>query len=495
MTEFRRARLTLALVFFGALSSPTPADTLTDPVPDIPAAPFAVRLELAATGLNYPALPTDVVHAHDATGRLFVAGLGGVVRVVQPDGSHTPFLDTTNPDTEILVTDYGMTSIAFHPSFAHPKSPGFRRFYTITTERENSAPADFGSGTDHQDVISEWLVSAGDPSLADPLSRREVLRINQPRRTHNVTDLAFDGAGLLHISVGDGGNVPPGSVLFSQHARNPAHIYGKILRIDPLGLVGAPSANGAYSIPPANPYVGVAGIDEVYAVGFRSPYRLNFDRATGDLWLGDVGQNSIESIDRVAPGADHGWNLKEGSFLFDVPTFDVCPDPAPDPLLVNPVGEYDHDDGRSVVAGFVYRGAAVPALAGLHVFADFTGPSNAQPDARLFVLDVPTGAISEPAIDPAGAPLPALIYSVGEDEDGELLLCGTDADGSNGRLLRIRRACPADLNADGLVNTADLGLLIEAFGSVSPALDVNAAPPIDTADLGLLLESFGSACP
>jgi len=467
----------------------SPGAALDDPLPDIGDSGLTVRLELVAAGLAYPALPTGLMDPGDGSGLLYVSGLGGVVTLIRPDGTTATLLDTTNPNTQILPTNYGMTTVMAHPGYADPDSPGHRRFYTITTETETAGTRDFGSPGDHQDVLTEWRVDPGDPEAVELGSEREILRIGQPHRDHNMTAIAFRNDETMLIALGDGGNNIPGQTVWSDQARDVTNAFGSVLRIDPLGLSGVMSANGAYSIPADNPDLGPGSIDEIWAFGLRSPYRMSVDPVTNDAWIGSVGQREIESVWRVQPGGDHGWNLKEGSFLYDPVTQTVCVGPDPVPNLVPPVGEYDHDDGRSVTGGYVYRGARVPVLAGRYVFGDFQG----QGLARLFVMDTTTGVIGEVSIDPGGESFPFRLYGFGEGADGELYVLGGDQ--SSGVVLRIVSACPADLNGDGIVDTADLGALIGAFGATDAgAADINGDGAVDTADLGTLIGAFGTTC-
>ena len=185
--------------------------------------------------------------------------------------------------------------------------------------------------------------------------------------------------------VGDGGaGDDSGTGHGNGNGRDPANPLGAILRIDPLG---SNSANTAYGIPAANPFVGQAGfVAEIFAYGFRNPFRMAFDRATGQLWAGDVGQNAIEEIDIVSAGGNYGWNWKEGSFFFDGngagPGFVTDIDPGAPPGLIDPVAEYDHDEGIAVIGGYVYRGNTIAALQGRYVFGDFGGAGG-----RLFYLE------------------------------------------------------------------------------------------------------------
>ena len=366
-----------------------------------------IKLELLASGLTAPNFGTT---APGDEGRLFVSDQDGTLWAIElASGDKSVFADLSGllvplgafgPGT---FDERGFLGLAFHPDYA---SNGL--LYTLTSEPA-AGQADFstmpaGSTPNHQAVVREWQVAnPSDPaSVVDPTSVRELLRIDEPQFNHNAGALNFGHDGMLYISLGDGGGrddqgTGHGS---SGNAQDPSNILGSILRIDPLG---SNSANGQYGIPADNPFVGMAGyVDEIYAYGFRNPFRFSFDMATGDLYAGDVGQDDLEEVDVVVAGGNYGWNAKEGSFCFDpngpAPGFALAQEPCPNEPsgLIDPVAEYntsdspaENEDGRAVVGGFVYRGSAIPGLAGRYVFGDFsqftdTGVNNA---GRLFFLN------------------------------------------------------------------------------------------------------------
>ena len=281
--------------------------------------------------------------------------------------------------------------MAFHPGYA---ANGL--LYTYTSEPVG-AEADFstmppGEVPDHQSLITEWLVPNPDDlaSVVDPTSARELLRIDQPQANHNGGGLNFGPDGMLYISLGDGGNADDEGIGHGSrgNGQDPRNVLGSILRIDPTG---SNSGNGQYGIPPDNPFVGFpALVDEIFAIGFRNPFRFSFDMDTGLLIVGDVGQNEIEEIDLVTAGADYGWNFKEGTFCFDPngdgPGFvtECQPGQVP-PFLTDPIAEYDHDEGRAIIGGFVYRGTQIPPLQGKYVFGDYS--RGLLTDGRLFFLN------------------------------------------------------------------------------------------------------------
>jgi len=348
----------------------------------------AIELVPVLTGLTAPVL---VTHAGDGNDRLFVVEQGGIIKVLQP-GSTTPtvLLDITS--TVLSGGERGLLGLAFHPQFSSN-----RRFFVNYTRQPDGAT-----------VIAEYRVSAGNPDLADP-TETVLLVIPQPFANHNGGMVEFGPDGFLYIAAGDGGS---GNDPFD-NAQDIGELLGKILRID------VDQADGAqpYSSPPGNPFFGATpGADEIYAYGFRNPWRFSFDRSTGDLYVGDVGQGAVEEIDLVTLGGNYGWRIWEGT---------QCT--GNDPALCNPAGfifpiaEYGHTAGRcSVTGGYVYRGALSSLPQGSYVYGDFcTG--------EIFVLDNGTASV---ALDTA-----LNISSFGEDESGEVYVVGLG--GTVHRIARI----------------------------------------------------------
>jgi hypothetical protein len=209
-------------------------------------------------------------------------------------------------------------------------------------------------------------------------------------------------------------------------------------------------------------------VDEIYAYGFRNPWRFSFHPDTGDLIVGDVGQNDIEEIDIVHAGGNYGWNLKEGTFRFDSATGTVNDDMTALPAgLIDPAAQYDHDDGITVIGGFVYRGSAIPELWGRYVFGDFSSGFFLA-DGRLLYADLGTGLIQEFTIGVDDRNLGLYVKAFGQDADGELyLLAGTNLGpfGTGGMVLKIVDLCtariPGDINNDCQVNDLDMNILLE----------------------------------
>jgi glucose/arabinose dehydrogenase len=316
---------------------------------------------------------------------------------------------------------------------------------------------------DHQNVISEWrAVNPADPSAGVVAGRRELIRGNWPQFNHDGGDLAFGPDAMLYITMGDGGGADDADGQFfilalpkypqtpdcalaapitghqgdgNAQKRN-IHL-GKIHRID----VNPPFSPGKqYRVPADNPFASGL-VPEIWAYGLRNPYRFGFDSRHGDLYVGDVGQNDIEEVDRITRGGNYGWNCKEGTLFFHINgTADGFASREPDgsradcnTRFIDPIAQYDtHHEGHSVIGGYIYRGRAIPELREKYVFGDFSllfkFPSGPHDYARVFTMNVGRGnaglrEISEMAILPGGALSLALLGS-GQDAQGEIYLMG-----------------------------------------------------------------------
>jgi glucose/arabinose dehydrogenase len=354
-----------------------PGDQRSPFKPQGPQALDAIQLEPVLTGLSTPVFVTN---AHDGSNRLFIVELFGLIKVVEPDSTvPTLFLDIS---TSVLSGgEQGLLGLAFHPDF-----PSNRRFFVNYTRKPDGAT-----------VIAEYKVSASNPNVADP-AEKPILTIAQPFANHNGGMIEFGEDGFLYIGMGDGGSGnDPGN-----RAQNINELLGKILRID----IDHPNGAAAYSSPADNPFFGAtAGRDEIYAVGMRNPFRFSFDRGSGQLFCGDVGQGAREEIDIITLGGNYGWRVFEGT---------LCT-PNDPPLCatlvqVPPITEYGHTGGRcSVTGGYVYNGPISTLPVGTYVFADFcTG--------EIFRL---SGSSSILLIDTSRN-----IASFGEDEAGEIYVAG-----------------------------------------------------------------------
>jgi glucose/arabinose dehydrogenase len=286
-------------------------------------------------------IPVHITHAGDGSGRLFVVEQPGRIRIVQAGALlNTPFLDIT--DRVGCCGERGLLSVAFPPDYL---SKG--HFYVNYTD---------GSGTT---VVARYHIT-DDPNLADPASEEVVLTVSQPYANHNGGQLAFGPRdGYLYIGMGDGGSAGDPE----NRAQNPGSLLGKMLRIDvESGVV-------PYAIPPTNPYTQTTGYRaEIWALGLRNPWRFSFDRLTGDLYIGDVGQGQYEEIDFQAAsshgGENYGWRIMEGTHCYNS---EICDQTG----LVLPVVEYDHSQGCSVTGGMVYRGQSYPRMQGVYFYGDY----------------------------------------------------------------------------------------------------------------------------
>ena len=416
---------------------------IDDPIPGpIGQSSVQITLETVATGLTAPNMATFAPGFPD---RLFVSDQDGILWGIDlATGQKGVFLDLSG---QVIATgEQGLLGVAFHPGYL---SNGL--LYTFTSLPVDG-PADFstmpeGVAADHQSVIAEWQVlNPSDPSSrVDITSFRELLRIDEPQPNHNGGGISFGPDGKLYISLGDGGAGDDQGIGHGElgNGQDPSNVLGSILRIAPAG---SNSANRQYGIPAKNPFVGVPGfVDEIAAYGFRNPFRFSFDTATGAVFVADVGQNDIDEIDVGVPGGNYGWNLKEGSFCFDPNGggrgFVVeCVLGDLPPGLIDPVAEYDHDEGIAIIGGFVYRGAAIPDLQGRYVFGDFGGFFN--PSGRLFHLDLKDwlGENTIVELQPASGELGLALLGFGQDSQGELYVLANDfgvPSGSSGVVLRI----------------------------------------------------------
>jgi len=364
------SRLALALAFLVPLFAAS-----SDAAAVVGPPPIALQ-PVITSGLTSP---VAITNAGDGSGRLFITEQTGTIRI----WNGTSLLPTPFLDIHTLVSccgEQGLLSVAFHPNY--PTNGFFYVNYTNT-----------GGNT----VIARYHVT-GDPNVADPASASILLTIPQPYANHNGGQLQFGADGFLYIGMGDGGSGGDPQ----NRSQNLGELLGKILRID---VDGAPP----YAVPPTNPFVAVPGArPEIWAYGLRNPWRFSFDRATHDLYIGDVGQNLWEEVDfqpaSSAGGENYGWRLMEGFHCYNPST--GCNDGT----LTLPILEYGHNPGCSVTGGYVYRGSSIPQLYGTYLYGDYCS-------------GVIWGASRSCAGAWSTAPLvdsPLNISSFGEDESGEI---------------------------------------------------------------------------
>lgn len=391
-----------------------------------------IDAERIATGFKQPlglaAPPGD-------TSRLFVIEQTGKIKIIQLASrtvNATPFLDVSGEITA-LGTEQGLLGLTFDPNYA-----ANGRFYIAYTAPGGS----FGNGVSH---IAQLTVSAN-PNIADPASERTLLMFDQPQTNHNSGWLGFSprrgDEGNLYIHSGDGGHFDDtgiGHIEPGGNAQSTRTLLGKILRIH---IEDAP---GTYSIPANNPFFGSpTEKQEIWLWGLRNPWRNSFDRKTGDMYLGDVGQGEREEIDvqkasHPGGGENYGWRVREG--FIQNPRFAGEPPP---PGAVDPIFDYPHTTGQTVIGGFVYRGRQVRDLRGLYVFADYLGGENGDFTGKIWTLRY-DGVTASDFTDITADLFPtrrgnySLLNptSFGEDAAGELYL--TDFGGGIGSVYKIVR--------------------------------------------------------
>ena len=375
----------------------------------------AIQLQSIATGIDSPVV---LANAGDGSGRLFMVEQPGVIRI--HDGTQvlpTPFLDIT-----ALVSgggERGLLGLAFHPDY--PATPYFYVHYTC-------APGTPACATEGDVVVARFQVSA-DPNVADPSSEVVILTVAKPEDNHNGGQLNFGpNDNYLYIALGDGGGAgddhgPIGN------GQNLSVLLGKVLRIDVDNV--QPPLN--YGIPASNPFVNMPPArEEIWAYGLRNPWRFSFDRTTGDLFLGDVGQACYEEVDlqpaASGGGENYGWRVMEGAHCFDFSNFGNCAFVGCNTAgLALPILEYSGPNDCSVISGYRYRGTAIPSLVGTFVHGDFCAG-----EIRGGVESGGTWT-STVLLSPG---LGFAISTFGEDEAGELY--ATDI--SHGTLLRVTAA-------------------------------------------------------
>ena len=349
-----------------------------------------------------------VTNAKDGSNRIFVVEQGGTIKVVQP-GSTTPTVFINLAGKLTSGGERGLLGLTFHPQFAVN-----RKFYVNYTCSTANNPACVTTG---DTIISEFTLLPNDPNQGDPASERVLLKIPQPYSNHNGGMVEFGPDGYLYIGMGDGGsgNDP------ENRAQNRSLLLGKMLRIDVT-----PSGSNAYTIPPTNPFTGAnttrcdngsttAGntCQEIYTIGMRNPFRWSFDRQTGQLFAGDVGQGAIEEIDIIQSGKNYGWRVYEGTQCTNLDPA-LCASGATPITQEPPIYQYTHAASRcSISGGYVYRGRRGTLPLGAYVYGDYcTG--------EIWMLQNNGGTWNSTLLLDTTRNIPAF----GEDEAGEIYVCG-----------------------------------------------------------------------
>jgi glucose/arabinose dehydrogenase len=356
--------------------SPQPPETLAPTAPAETSVSVTPALRKIADGLERP---TYLTHAGDGTSALYITEQSGRIMVLENGVLRPePFLDITDR-VGSNSNEQGLLSVAFSPDYTDTG-----KFFVNYTDKRGDT------------VVAGFLANA-DRRTADPNSEWTVLQIDQPYPNHNGGQLKFGPDGMLYIGMGDGGSQGDPQ----NRAQDASDLLGKILRID----VSKSTPDQPYIVPPDNPNLGGGSRPEIWALGLRNPWRFSFDRATGDLFIADVGQNAFEEIDfqpaSSTGGENYGWNLREGLAEYAGPMADNFTDP---------IAQYGRRDGCSVTGGYVYRGAALPTLIGAYIYGDYCS-------GKIWTLRPNNGGawLNEPFMQTDFS-----ITSFGEDQAGEL---------------------------------------------------------------------------
>jgi uncharacterized repeat protein (TIGR03806 family) len=388
-------------------------------------------------------VPVALMQAPGDNARFYVVEKGGTVRAFT-EAMATPdiFVDISTR-VNSAPTEAGLLGMAFHPGW----QTNHQVFLSYTAFSMNS-PANLRS------TISRFTSNDGGKTL-DPTSEQVILTLEQPFENHNGGNIAFGPDGYLYAGFGDGGS---GGDPMS-NGQNVNVLFGKMLRLNV-------DAGAPYTVPQSNPFAGGGGKPEIYAWGLRNPWRWSFDRGTGDLWVGDVGQNAYEEVDRVELGGNYGWNTTEATHCYATM-------PCNKGGLIDPVVEYDHSQGACVIGGYVYRGSAIPSLVGTYLYADW-----ANGNLWALTFDPVTGKgtpllLTNTGINPT---------SFGEGADGELYLLHYGA-GST-----VRKIVPT-----GMPGPLTFPQKLSQTGCVNPSHPVDAAAGLIPYDVAVPLWSDGAS--
>lgn len=436
-------------IFFGLLSCSDDDDNIRPPAERSQ----SIDLVLIADDM---VSPVGLVPSPDNTRRLFVIDQIGMVWIIDNDNNKLdePFLDISNLMVS-LNSDYderGLLGLAFHPDFS---TNG--RLFVYYTAPPNAGGPEEGESWDNLSRISEFTVSGSDANQVNLSSEKIILEVDQPQFNHEGGTIAFGPDGYLYISIGDGGqanDVAPGHVEDWYEVNEGgngqdivSNLLGNILRIDIDG--GEP-----YGIPGDNPFVDTEGLDEIYAYGFRNPFRFSFDMG-GDhrLFVGDAGQSLWEEINVVEKGGNYGWNVKEGTHCFDAsenqnvleacPEVDIYGNEISDPVIeMNNASNPEGGSSLTIIGGYVYRGNDIPEYRGHYIFGSFAQDFSS-PSGEVFIAN-PTGpglwSFDEINFKNYSGTIKYFLKGFGQDLNGEIFLATSDnlgPSGSTGKIFKI----------------------------------------------------------
>ncbi len=430
----------------------TPTEINTTPIQDLPPFEPVVALEQIASGLT---APVDLDAPDDGSGRLFVTDQVGMIFVIDENDQRleTPLLDVRDRMVSLNgnYDERGLLGLAIHPDFA--QNDRLFVYYSAPLRQGGT------SGFNHTSILSEFTISQSDPNIADPASERIILQIDQPQGNHNAGAIAFGPDGYLYIPLGDGGG---GDDIGTGHAEdwyavnaggngqdNENNMHGSVLRID--------IDNGdPYNVPADNPAIS-ANFPEIWAYGFRNPYRMAFDiGGEQELFLGDAGQDLWEEVNIVRAGGNYGWNVREGTHCFstadpanpnaisDCPMEDDNGNPLIDPILEFPNSRHpDGGLGATIIGGVVYRGTALPAWDGRYIFGQWS-IGGGRPQGSLFAASTSEQDLwsfeSVEISNREDGELGEFLLGFGQDQQGEvyaLTSLSTGPSGNTGSVYRI----------------------------------------------------------
>lgn len=448
--NFLSFRMIMSLIFLISLFGCSDDDDITTPPSVEPTQ--SIDLVLVADNL---VSPVGLVPSPDESGNLFVIDQTGLVWIIDDTGTllSEPFLDISGMMVPLNLNydERGLLGLTFHPDYS---TNG--RFFVYYTAPPNAGGPEEGEMWNNISRISEFTVSGSNPDQANPGSEKIILEVDQPQGNHEGGTIAFGPDDYLYISIGDGGasnDVAPGHVEDWYEVNQggngqdiEANLLGNILRIDV-------DAGDPYGIPGNNPFVNSEGLDEIYAYGFRNPFRFSFDMG-GDhrLFVGDAGQNLWEEISVVENGGNYGWNVKEGTHCFDASNNENVLSSCPDidvygNELIDPVIEMNNANNPAggttvtIIGGYVYRGQDIPELSGQYIFGSFS--KDFEPTGEVFMAN-PTGPglwdFEEVEFKSTSGDIGYFLKGFGQDLEGEIYLAVSEMlgpEGNTGKIYKI----------------------------------------------------------